>query len=119
MKFRRSPTLKSADDFISGAGLPIQTGNTGTASASASASAQPLPSNAGSTPSTGANSRSVPWEGKRDDKQTEVFNLRLTEVELEKLRYIAANTPDSMQTFIRKILLPALDVKVSELNGSV
>ena len=56
-----------------------------------------------------------PWEGKRNDKQTEIFNLRLTEVELEKLRYIATYTPDSMQAFIRRILLPAIEQKLAEI----
>ena len=116
MKFRRPPPLKTADDFISGAGMPIRTGND---AESSTASPQAVSNVANSTQLTTGDrgpGRSLPWEGKRDDKQTEVFNLRLTEVELEKLRYIAANTPDSMQTFVRKILLPAIDAKVSELH---
>ena len=40
----------------------------------------------------------------------------LTEVELEKLRFIAAHTPDSMQAFIRKVLMPALDAKIEQLT---
>ena len=115
MKFRRPPTLKTADDFISAAGTPIQTGQ------QAEASVGPLTPTGPAVAATAAESaqertQTWPWEGKRNDKQTEVFNLRLTEVELEKLRYIAANTPDSMQAFIRKTLLPAIDAKLNEMT---
>ena len=120
MKFRRPPTLKTADDFISAAGTPIQTGQ-------GSDAVPPVPqARAPDAPAVPATARPAapaaaertperPWEGKRADKQTEVFNLRLTEVELEKLRYIAANTPDSMQAFVRKTLLPAIDAKLDEI----
>ena len=115
MKFRRPPTLKTADDFISAAGTPIQTGQESNAAVAAAVppSAAPI---AGITSGAQEGTRTRPWEGKRADKQTEVFNLRLTEVELEKLRYIAANTPDSMQAFIRKTLLPAIDAKLNEMT---
>lgn len=114
MKFRRPPTLKTADDFISAAGTPIETGQGGDAAATAEVQA---PARGVVTPSVAkpAAVATQPWEGKRADKPTEVFNLRLTEVELEKLRFIAANTPDSMQAFVRKTLLPAIDAKLDDL----
>ena len=114
MKFRRPPTLKTADDFISAAGTPIETGQR------AEVSVVPPPTGpavaSGVVNGSQEGTQTWPWEGKRTDKQTEVFNLRLTEVELEKLRYIAANTPDSMQAFIRKTLLPAIDAKLNEMT---
>ena len=117
MKFRRPPTLKTADDFISAAGTPIQTGQGSAASVVPPAAAPTAPVAApGVANAAQEGTRNWPWEGKRTDKQTEVFNLRLTEVELEKLRYIAANTPDSMQAFIRKTLLPAIDARLNELT---
>ena len=57
----------------------------------------------------------LPWLGLRSDKRTELFNLRLTESEMAKLRYIAEHTPDSMQTFCQKILLPAMEQKIAEI----
>jgi|GEM_PF-1555589 len=114
MKFRRPPTLKTADDFISAAGTPIETGQR------AEVSVVPPPTGpavaSGVVNGAQEGTQTWPWEGKRTDKQTEVFNLRLTEVELEKLRYIAANTPDSMQAFIRKTLLPAIDAKLNDMT---
>lgn len=114
MKFRRPPTLKTADDFISAAGMPLEGGQRAEASVVVPKPTSPAVASAlGNGAQEGT--RTWPWEGKRIDKQTEVFNLRLTEVELEKLRYIAANTPDSMQAFIRKTLLPAIDAKLNEM----
>lgn len=114
MKFRRPPTLKTADDFISAAGMPLEGGQRAETSVVVPQQTSPaVASPVGDRTEEGT--QTWPWEGKRTDKQTEVFNLRLTEVELEKLRYIAANTPDSMQAFIRKTLLPAIDAKLNEM----
>ena len=116
MTFSRPPKLKTADDFISGAGTPVQIGHTsdlrdsGRDVTSRSEAAPPKEIKA-----TAEKATLMPWEGKRSDKQTEIFNLRLTEVELEKLRFIAAHTPDSMQAFVRRVLLPAIDAKLADL----
>ena len=71
------------DDFIGGASVP---------------SAEP------------AASESYPWDapGVRADV-AKVFNLRLPEPYLRKLKYIAEHTPDSMQSFCLDVLLPAID----------
>lgn len=119
MKFRRPPTLKTADDFISGAGTPVKAGQ-GADVASVAATSPSLPTRQGDAPTASARDAREeavvwPWEGRRADKQTEVFNLRLSEVELEKLRFISANTPDSMQAFVRKVLVPALEAKINEM----
>ncbi len=113
MTFRRPPKLKTAEDFISGAGTPVQTGH----ALNREADVQVITSSPEPEALAAAAERTalLPWEGKRNDKQTEVFNLRLTEVELEKLRFIAAHTPDSMQAFARKVLLPAIDAKLHDL----
>ncbi len=58
-----------------------------------------------------------PWEasGIREDV-AKVYNLRLPEPYLLKLKYIAEHSPASMQQFCLKLLLPAIDVKIAELT---
>lgn len=58
-----------------------------------------------------------PWEeaGVREDV-TKVYNLRLSEPYLLKLKYIADNTPDSMQKFCLNVLEDAIDKKIKELT---
>ncbi len=58
----------------------------------------------------------APWDAGRPDV-AKAFNLRLSEPHLLMLRYIAEHTPDSMQTFCLKALLPAIEAKIAELNG--
>jgi len=59
---------------------------------------------------------SYPWEdsGIREDV-TKIYNLRLSEPYLLKLKFIAKNTPDSMQKFCLNVLQDAIDVKIEEL----
>ncbi len=57
-----------------------------------------------------------PWASARPDVQ-KTFNLRLPEPHLVMLRYIAEHTPDSMQTFCQKLLLPAIEAKITELTA--
>jgi hypothetical protein len=58
-----------------------------------------------------------PWgaPGVRDDV-AKVFNLRLPEPYLLKLKHIAEHTPDSMQQFCLSVLLPAIDARIQELT---
>lgn len=60
---------------------------------------------------------SYPWEeaGVRDDV-IKVYNLRLPEPYMLKLKYIAEHTPDSMQTFCLNIVEEAIDKKIKELT---
>ena len=44
-----------------------------------------------------------------------LYNLRLPEPYLLKLKYIAEHTPDSMQKFCLDALLPAIDAKIEQL----
>ncbi|MEZ5584133.1 MAG: hypothetical protein R3F37_16550 [Candidatus Competibacteraceae bacterium] len=53
--------------------------------------------------------------GVREDV-SKMFNVRLPEPYLLKLKYIAEHTPDSMQQFCLDVLLPAIDAKASELT---
>jgi hypothetical protein len=46
---------------------------------------------------------------------TKVYNLRLSEPYLLKLKYIAEHTPDSMQKFCMAVLEKAIDDKINEL----
>jgi len=57
-----------------------------------------------------------PWEQEsvREDV-TKVYNLRLSEPDLLKLKYIAEHTPDSMQKFCINIIKKEIDRKIVEL----
>jgi len=63
-------------------------------------------------------SEEMPWQapGIRDDI-SKLYNLRLPEPYLLKLRFIAEQTPYSMQKFCLDVLLPAIDEKIDELRG--
>ncbi len=58
-----------------------------------------------------------PWQepGIREDV-TKIYNLRLSEPYLLKLKFIAENTPDSMQKFCLNVLQDAIDAKIEELT---
>jgi hypothetical protein len=56
-----------------------------------------------------------PWRSARTDVQ-KLFNLRLPERHLLMLRFIAEHTPDTMQKFCLKHLLPAIETKIAELT---
>ena len=60
---------------------------------------------------------SYSWEepGVREDV-IKVYNLRLPESYLLKLKYIAEHTPDSMQKFCLNVLQDAIDAKIDELK---
>lgn len=58
-----------------------------------------------------------PWESigvRVDVKKT--YNLRLSEPYLLKLKYIAENTPDSMQKFCMGVLEQEIDNKINQLT---
>ncbi|MDP1573138.1 MAG: hypothetical protein Q8M04_02760 [Pseudomonadota bacterium] len=60
-----------------------------------------------------------PWVGRDDARRIEVFNLRLTAMEKEKLAYIVANSKyKSMQEFCIHVLRPAIDAEAKRLAGS-
>ena len=65
---------------------------------------------------TGNALAAYPWQepGVRGDV-TKVYNLRLPEPYLLKLKYIAENTPDSMHKFCLNVLQDAIDEKIEEL----
>ncbi len=59
-----------------------------------------------------------PWQEPRvRDDVLKVYNLRLPEPYLLKLKYIAEHSPESMQQFCLNILLPAIDKKIEDLTG--
>ena len=62
-------------------------------------------------------SSSYPWEdvGVREDV-AKVYNLRLSEPYLLKLKYIAEHTPDSMQKFCINVIEKEIDNKIKELT---
>ena len=63
------------------------------------------------------NAGAYPWEepGVRNDV-LKVYNLRLPEAYLLKLKYIADNTPGSMHKFCLDVLKDAIDEKIQELT---
>ncbi len=63
-------------------------------------------------------SYSYPWDdlGIRDDV-LKVYNLRLPEPYLLKLKYISEHTPKSMQKFCIDALLPAIDQEIEKLKS--
>jgi len=63
------------------------------------------------------NTSSFPWNQSavRGDV-LKVYNLRLPEPYLLKLKYIAEHTPDSMHQFCMNVLLPAIDAKIEDLT---
>jgi len=86
----------SLDAFVAGAEAP--------------AAAPLAPAPAAATPPP-----AWPWETARPDVQ-KTFNVRLPEPHLAMLRYIAEHTPDSMQMFCQKLLLPAIEAKIAALT---
>jgi len=58
-----------------------------------------------------------PWEkaGVREDV-TKVYNVRLPEPYLLKLKYIAEHTPNSMQKFCLNVLKDAIDKEIENLS---
>lgn len=61
---------------------------------------------------------SYPWEDSQIRADVlKLYNLRLPEPYLLKLKYIAEHTPDSMQKFCMDTLLPAIDAKIEALAG--
>ncbi len=104
------PPVKSVDDFIADAErMPRVQPSAPVEPPPAAVPAQPPPMRA-------PGRRTLPW--KRPSIREDVkkpYNLRFPEAYLLKLKYIAENTPDSMQTFCLSVLLPAIDKKVGEL----
>lgn len=59
----------------------------------------------------------LPWQDpKVREDLLKIYNLRLSEPYLLKLKYIAEHTPDSMQKFCLDILLPAIDSRIEQLT---
>lgn len=100
-KLSRRP--KTPDEFIKGAEIAAKKTTT-------------KPTEEG-VPKKKTYAKRFPWEkqGVRPDI-IKGYNIRLPEPYLMKLRYIAKETPDSMQTFIVKVLFPAIDKKIEELT---
>jgi hypothetical protein len=73
---------------------------------------------AGQTDSTiAAGGQGYPWQDRsvRTDVY-KIYNLRLPEPYLLKLKYIAEHTPGSMQQFCMAVLKDAIDAKIAELT---
>lgn len=61
--------------------------------------------------------KAYPWQEQNVRADVcKVYNLRLPEPYLMKLKYIAEHTPNSMQKFCLGILQEAIDEKIAELT---
>ena len=109
-KLRSKPPSSSAEEFISGA-------HQRTVEMEQNDTPQLLKtSESRSRRMRVASVLSAPWEDPQVRADVlKVYNLRLPEPYLIKLKYIAAHTPDSMHQFCIGVLLPAIDKKVKEL----
>ena len=103
------PKLQDMDAFILGADAKAKESETAISEA-----AEPANVNKGKT--LPRKKKVYPWEepGIRDDV-IKVYNLRLPEAYLLKLKYISENTPDSMQKFCLQVMQNAIDKKIKEL----
>ena len=89
----------SVEEFIGGAGTPTPGDKVSTTAVKARLS------------------ELYPWEEPQVRQDvTKVFNLRLPEPYLLKLKYLAEHTPDSRQQFCLKVLLPAIDAQIEVLT---
>jgi len=62
-------------------------------------------------------SGSYPWEGK-NEKVMKGLNLRFTEVQYEKLKFVYEHsTEKSLQKYIMSVLEPEVDKRIKELTG--
>lgn len=96
----KAPETPSVDDFIAGAGQPPP------------AASEMIPSHPISY-----DMELLPWDDPKVRADVlKVYNLRLPEPYLLKLKYIAEHTPDSMQKFCLDALLPAIDAKITQLT---
>ena len=110
-KLRSKPPITSADDFIAGAERRAEV--TDQARETEAAKRKTTPS-----VQKGRGVQQFPWDDPivRDDV-LKIYNVRLPEPYLLKLKYIAERTPGSMHQFCIDVLLPAIDKKVKELTG--
>lgn len=104
-KLRSRPPAAGADEFIAGAEAERK---------EPEVQEKPAPKPA---PQPARQKVRYPWDnpGVREDV-AKIYNLRLPEPYLLKLKYIAAHTPDSMQRFCLDVLIPEIDRKIKELT---
>lgn len=62
-----------------------------------------------------AQAGALPWENLDSVRRNSPFNLRLTDAERAKLKFISEHTPDSMHDFCIKIISPAIDEKINAI----
>lgn len=123
-KFTRKPKAQptlAIEDFIGSAGQVA--GISTNSESSNTISNNPTPNglksmNITSSVAIPSDSEAHPWQHPRvRDDVLKVYNLRLPEPYLLKLRFIAGNTPGSMQRFCLDALLPAIDAEIERLAG--
>ncbi len=123
-KFTRKPKAQptpAIEDFIASAGQAAEISNDPESSntiSNGSTSNDLKSMNTISSNAIPSNSEAYPWQHPRvRDDVLKVYNLRLPEPYLLKLRFIAGNTPGSMQRFCLDALLPAIDAEIERLTG--
>ncbi len=106
MTRKKKVDLSKADEFISGAEKP--------SSEVVVEKLQPpaettVKKETKKTPTT-----ALPWDS-ANDKIIKAVNLRLNESQHSKLKYIADNSPFSIQKFIMSVLEPAIELKIKDI----
>ena len=112
-KFTRKPKAQdpqAVEDFIAAAGQPVMVSNDTKPN-------ETISDDVGSYHTIQNDTVSFPWLDPkvRDDVQ-KVYNVRLPEAYLLKLKYIAEHTPRSMQRVCLDALLPAIDAEIEALT---
>ena len=64
------------------------------------------------------NDASYPWGGNKvRDDLIKTFNIRLSEPDYLKLKYISEHTPESMHTFCLNAIIPAIENKIKKITS--
>lgn len=64
------------------------------------------------------NDVSYPWgDDKVRDDLVKTFNIRLSEPDYLKLKYISDHTPESMHTFCLNAIIPAIEKQIKKITG--
>lgn len=121
-KFTRKPKpAPGVEAFIASAAQGAEISNDSESSNTIpddSISDNPTSMNTEPSDTVSSTAEALPWEHPRvRDDVLKVYNLRLPEPYLLKLRFIAGNTPGSMQRFCLDTLLPAIDAEVGRIAG--
>jgi hypothetical protein len=115
-KFTRKPKAQPGVEAFIGGAAPGDSASSDTISNDSIPNGL-KPLNIQSSDTISSETDALPWDHPRvRDDVLKTYNLRLPEPYLLKLRFIAGNTPGSMQRFCLDALLPAIDAEITRLT---